>query len=102
VDRPAEIHPLVAGVCSRLAWYFHCNAWLLRAGFIVLLMVKSFWALAVYGGLALLFRCTDHYRGPVRSAKKDFSLESPQFAARNHRIRALDRRFREWEESERQ
>jgi len=102
VDRPAKIHPVVAGVFSRLARFFNCSPWPLRAGFIVLLVVKTFWALAVYVGLAVLFRLTDHFREPARSAEKDFSLESPQFAARNHRIRELDRRFREWEDSGRQ
>jgi phage shock protein PspC (stress-responsive transcriptional regulator) len=97
VDRPVEIRPLVAGVCNRLAGFFRCNAWVLRTGFVLLLLVKTLWTLAVYGGMALLFRLADHYRRPVRSTKKDFTLESPQFAGRNHKIRELERRFSEWE-----
>jgi len=92
-------NPLLAGVCSRLASFFHCNVWVLRAVLVVLLMVKTLWALAVYGGLAILFRITDVCRGTNRSPVEEFSLESPQFEARNHRIRELDRRFREWEDS---
>ena len=99
MQRPASSGPILAGVCSRLARLLRCNVWVLRGGFSVLLLIKTLPALAVYGGLALLFRLRDHYPGSNRSAIEDFSLRSPQFASRNHRIRELDRRFREWEDS---
>ena len=102
MDRCINSNALLAGVCSRLAYVFRCNVWVLRAGFIVLLMIKTLLTLAIYGVLALLFSLVGHYRGSNRSTQYDFSLGSPQFASRNRRIRELDRRFREWEDSLRQ
>lgn len=90
---------LLAGVCGRLAHLFRCNVWVLRAGFILLLLLKTLLTLVVYAVLALLFRMIDHRRGPDRSSREEFSLGSPQFASHNRRIRELDRRFQEWEDS---
>jgi len=101
VAQAAEYTPLLAGVCSRLAAFFRCNAWALRAVFLLLLMVKTLWTLAVYAGLALCFRWVEYSRGTRRSASKEFMLESPRFESRNRRIKELDRRFREWEDSQR-
>jgi phage shock protein PspC (stress-responsive transcriptional regulator) len=94
-----DTHILLAGVCGRLAHLFRCNVWVLRAGFILLLLLKTFLTLVVYGVLALLFRTADYHRGPDRSTRKDYSPGSPRFAAHNRRIKELDRRFREWEDS---
>ena len=95
---PVNSNALLAGVCGRLAHLFRCNVWVLRAAFILLLLLKTLLTLVVYGVLALLFRMVDHRRGRGRSTK-DFSLESPQFACHNRKIRELDRRFQEWEDS---
>ena len=99
MQSPAGKSAIIAGVCSRLARLLRCNVWGLRAGFILLLLIKTLPALAVYGVLALLFHLRDRYPGSKRSETKDFSLGSPQFASRNRRIQELDRRFREWEDS---
>ena len=66
----------------------------------LLLMIKSLLALAVYAALAVLFAVLDRVHLPGRCRQKGFSLESPMFAAHDRRIRELDRRFREWENSQ--
>ena len=95
----AVFHPLLAGVCSRLAQLFHCNAWVLRAGFVLMLVLKTLLAMFLYLVLALLFRLLDRYRSSGHVSDETFSLDSPQFSSRSRRIEELDRRFREWENS---
>jgi phage shock protein PspC (stress-responsive transcriptional regulator) len=99
----ANPSPLLAGVCSRLATLLGCNVWALRAVFIVILLVKTFWAAVVYTLLALVFQAagrlspragSDEEEEPARETS-DWTADS----ARNQRIRDLDRRFRAWEET---
>lgn len=99
MDLPKKAHPLLAGVCSRLGQLLRCNIWVLRTGFALLILIKTFWGLAVYAGLALAFRLIDHYREPGRSTDKEFVLESPRLTTHGTRIRELDRRLSEWERS---
>lgn len=91
--------PMLAGVCSRLAGRLRFNVWVLRGLFVLLLLVKTFLAVVVYVGLALLFQLLD--KG-AKSAS-DLDGDSPEIAAdrfdRSRRIEELDRRFRAWEDS---
>jgi phage shock protein PspC (stress-responsive transcriptional regulator) len=95
----AETSPLLAGVCSRLGRVLRCNAWALRAVFLLLLLFKTLVALFAYVALALLIRLLDRHNGTGRAAGQAFHLVSPQFASLNRRLEELDRRFRAWEES---
>ena len=99
MGRAGESHAVLAGVCSRLGGLFGCNTWVLRTGFVLLFMIKTLWALAVYAGLALAFLLIDRYRRPGQTLERKSMLESPRLTARSVRIEELDRRFREWERS---
>jgi len=90
---------LLAGVCSRMADWFQCNVWVLRAVCIFLLMVKTLLAAAIYAALALLFRLIDRPGASGRSPASDSRLYRARSPGRSPRIEELDRRFREWEQS---
>lgn len=99
MSSPANSTPLLAGVCSRFASLLHFNAWVLRAVFVVLLLAKTVLAVIVYGVLALLFHAADRRRQPQSAAHAQAPANAPQPCPHNERIRDLDRRFREWEQS---
>jgi phage shock protein PspC (stress-responsive transcriptional regulator) len=86
---------LLAGVCAGTARTFGWNVWVLRALFVVFLLVKSIWAVVVYAVLALGFHLLDGQR-PGRS-KPTAGLSSPELSRRSERISDLERRFRELE-----
>jgi phage shock protein PspC (stress-responsive transcriptional regulator) len=96
-----DTHQVLAGVCSRLGRALHCNVWALRAGFLLLLLLKPLLAMLAYTVLALLFRLASRQRGLDRPAGNAFCLLSPQLASRSRRLEALDRRIRAWEDSAR-
>lgn len=85
---------LLAGVCSGIARAFGWNAWVLRALFVLFLLVKTLWAVVAYAALALLFHLGREHR--ARRHEKD-GLASPELAERNRRIEELERRFRDLE-----
>jgi len=86
---------LLAGVCARIAGALGWNVWALRALFVVFLLVKTLWAVAVYAALALFL----HFRpGRGSSESADDSLSSPELSARNRRIADLERRFQDLNE----
>ena len=88
---------LLAGVCAGIARAFDWNVWVLRALFVVFLLVKTLVALAVYAALALFFffaETSKHSDEPGSSP-----LGSPELDERSRRIEELDRKFREWEKS---
>lgn len=85
---------LLAGVCSGIARAFGWNAWVLRALFVLFLLVKTLWAVVAYGVLALLFHLGREQR--ARRHEKD-GLASPELAERNRRIEELERRFHDLE-----
>jgi phage shock protein PspC (stress-responsive transcriptional regulator) len=85
---------LLAGVCSGIARAFGWNAWVLRALFVLFLLVKTFWAVVAYAVLALAF----HFGRERRSQRHGTQgLASPELAERNRRIEELERRFRDLE-----
>ena len=85
---------LLAGVCSGIARAFGWNVWVLRALFVLFLLVKTFWAVVAYAALAVLF----HFGREHRSRHKgNDGLSSPELAERNRRIEELERRFRDLE-----
>lgn len=86
---------LLAGVCAAIARAFGWNAWVLRALFVVLLLVKTLWAVAIYAVLALLFKLFED-SWPGRRKSRD-GLASPELSGRGARIADLERRFRELE-----
>lgn len=85
---------LLAGVCAGAARALGWNVWALRALFVLFLLIKTLWAIAVYAGLALLFYLLD---GPRDARKSGDELGSPELAERNRRIVELERRFRDLE-----
>jgi phage shock protein PspC (stress-responsive transcriptional regulator) len=93
---------LLAGVCAAIAQPFKWNVWALRALFLGFLIIKTWLAVLVYAGLALLQYLMgndwDFWRkstGPV-----DDELVSPELSRRKERIDELERRFRELEGSD--
>jgi len=99
MSSPANTTPLLAGVCSRFADLLHFNVWALRAVFVILLLAKTVLAVIVYGVLALLFHAADRRRQPQDAAPAQAPDNAPQPGPHDERIRDLDRRFREWEQS---
>ena len=99
MSSPANTTPLLAGVCSRFADLLHFNVWALRAVFVILLLAKTVLAVIVYGVLALLFHATDRHRRTQDAAPAQAPDNAPQPGPHDERIRDLDRRFREWEQS---
>jgi phage shock protein PspC (stress-responsive transcriptional regulator) len=85
---------LLAGVCAGTARALDWNVWVLRGLFVLFLLIKTLWAVAAYGLLALLLFLVDHGR---REAPDDDGLESPELAERSRRIEELERRFRDLE-----
>ena len=85
---------LLAGVCSGIARAFGWNAWVLRALFVLFLLVKTVWAVIAYAALALLFYFGREHRSR-RHGKE--GLASPELADRNRRIEELEQRFRDLE-----
>jgi phage shock protein PspC (stress-responsive transcriptional regulator) len=100
MSSPANTTPLLAGVCSHFADLLHFNVWALRAVFVVLLLAKTMLAVILYGVLALLFHAVDRRRQPQEdAAHAQAPANAPQPGPHDERIRDLDRRFREWEQS---
>ena len=85
---------LLAGVCAGIAQAFSWNVWVLRALFAAFLVIKTFWAVLVYAGLALLFHFGNEHRERKKSAE---GLASPELSERNRRIEELEKRFNELE-----
>jgi phage shock protein PspC (stress-responsive transcriptional regulator) len=86
---------LLAGVCAGAARVCNWNVWVLRALFLVFLLVKTLWAVVVYAVLALAFKLfEDQWSG---NSKPGEGLASPELSERNERISDLERRFRELE-----
>jgi len=85
---------LLAGVCAGIAQAFKWNVWVLRALFAAFLLIKTFWAVLVYAGLALLFHFGNEHRERKKSAE---GLASPELSERNRRIEELEKRFNELE-----
>lgn len=86
---------LLAGVCAGIARAFDWNVWVLRALFVVFLLVKTLWAVLAYAVLALAFYLLDgEWAG---SRKSHEGLESPELSKRNERIADLERRFKDLE-----
>lgn len=90
--------PVLAGVCSRFASLLQFNVWALRAVFIILLLTKTVLAVIVYIVLALLIRAMDNRRSKQAAAPdEDSSVAGAPIYS--DRIRDLDRRFSDWEQS---
>jgi len=96
IERPDGA--LLAGVCAGIARTFKWNVWVLRALFIGFLAIKTLAAILVYGGLALLFYLLDSDR--TARNKPSSGLQSPELSGRDERIKDLERRFSELEESD--
>jgi len=84
---------LLAGVCAGIARTFNWNVWVLRALFVIFLLIKTLWAIVAYAVLALLFHLIDG-EGLVRRKSPEV-LRSPELAGRSRRIAELERRFEE-------
>ncbi|MEE4216751.1 MAG: PspC domain-containing protein [Xanthomonadales bacterium] len=85
---------LLAGVCAGIAQAFKWNVWVLRVLFAAFLLIKTFWAVLVYAGLALLF----HFGNELREKKNGTEgLASPELSERSRRISDLEKRFEELE-----
>jgi phage shock protein PspC (stress-responsive transcriptional regulator) len=86
---------LLAGVCAVIAQAFNWNVWVLRALFVVFLLIKALWAIVGYAVLALAFKLfEDQFSGDPKSRE---GLASPELSKRNERIANLESRFRELE-----
>lgn len=90
---------LLAGVCAGIARKFDWNVWVLRALFIGFLVIKTLAAVGVYALLALVFYLSGNEFS--RRGKGDEELVSPELSDRNQRIRDLEKRFRDLEQSDR-
>jgi phage shock protein PspC (stress-responsive transcriptional regulator) len=90
---------LLAGVCTGIARTFDWNVWVLRALFVLFLLIKTLWAIVAYAALALAFHLLDG-EWPGRRKYRG-GLESPELAGRNQRIADLERRFEELERGDR-
>jgi phage shock protein PspC (stress-responsive transcriptional regulator) len=88
---------LLAGVCAGIARALGWNVWALRALFVLFLLIKTLWAIAVYAGLALLLYLLGVPHG---ERKRSDELGSPELSERNRRIADLERRFRDLENGE--
>jgi len=87
---------LLAGVCAGIAQAFKWNVWVLRALFVIFLLVKTLWAVLAYAALAVLFHLGNEHR--ERKHGKE-GLASPELSERNRRIEELEKRFRDLEQS---
>jgi len=86
---------LLAGVCAGIARVFDWNAWVLRALFVIFLLIKTLWAIAAYAALAMVFYLLERDRpGHPKSGRE---LVSPELAGRGRRISDLEKRFEELE-----
>jgi len=94
--RPARIEgALLAGACAGIARTFNWNVWVLRALFVVFLLAKTLWAVALYAILALAFHLFEGARADQSKSEK--GLASPELSTRSERIAELERRFRDLE-----
>ena len=84
---------LLVGVCASIARTFNWNVWVLRGLFAAFLLIKTFWAIAAYAGLALLI----HFGKGFMDNEEDDGLSSPELSDRNQRINDLEKRFRDLE-----
>jgi phage shock protein PspC (stress-responsive transcriptional regulator) len=91
--------PVLAGVCSRFAGLLQFNVWALRAVFIILLLAKTLLAVLVYVVLAFILRAVDKHRSNQVAAAEQDSSAAADHPVYSDRIRDLDRRFNEWEQS---
>lgn len=87
---------LLAGVCAGIAQAFKWNVWVLRALFVVFLLVKTLWAVVAYAVLAVVFHLGNEHR--ERKNGKE-GLASPELSERNRRIEELEKRFRDLEQN---
>jgi phage shock protein PspC (stress-responsive transcriptional regulator) len=94
-DRPDGA--LLAGVCAGIARTFHWNVWVLRALFVGFLALKTIAALIVYAVLAIVFYLSNN--GPIRHNRSSGGLVSPELSERNERIKDLEKRFKDLEQS---
>ncbi len=92
---------LLAGVCAAIARTFKWNVWVLRALFVGFLIIKTWMAVLVYGGLALLLYLAGSNWGRGKKTTQDPAegLSSPELSRRSKRIEELERRFRDLEKS---
>lgn len=86
---------LIAGVCAGIAQVFGWNAWVLRALFVLFLLVETFWTAAVYAVLAILFHLGRQHR--ARHPRSNDGLTSPELSERARRIDELEKRFQDLE-----
>jgi phage shock protein PspC (stress-responsive transcriptional regulator) len=86
---------LLAGVCAGIAQAFHWNVWVLRALFVLFLLVKTFWAVVAYAVLAVIFILFEDQVLARTGSGED--LSSPELSARAQRIADLEKRFRDLE-----
>lgn len=93
MNHPRNDTALLAGVCARIAHRFGWNVWALRALCVVLLLIKTLWAILAYAVMALVLYLIDG-ESPLRS-KSRTGLASPELAGRSRRIADLERRFEE-------
>jgi len=87
---------LLAGVCAGIARALGWNVWVLRALFVLFLLIKTLWAIAAYALLAVVM-CVLDSAGSKAGGKTEGGLESPELAERGRRIADLERRFRDLE-----
>ena len=86
---------LIAGVCAGIARAFGWNAWVLRALFVLFLLIETFWTAVVYAGLAVLLHLGRQHG--LRHPRKKDGLASPELSERARRIDELEKRFRDLE-----
>jgi phage shock protein PspC (stress-responsive transcriptional regulator) len=96
VARERREDALLAGVCAGIANALGWNVWALRTLFVVFLLVKTLWAVALYAALAVGLYLME--RRPGRRGGAASRLRSPELSARSERIAELERRFRELED----
>ena len=85
---------LLAGVCAGIARVFEWNVWVLRALFVIFLLIKTLWAVIAYAALALVFHFGNEFR-EHKNGKE--GLASPELSDRARRIDELEKRFRDLE-----
>ena len=85
---------LLAGVCAGIAQAFKWNVWVLRALFVLFLLVKTLWAVIAYAVLALLFHLGNEQFGRKKGRE---GLASPELSERGRRIEELEKRFQDLE-----
>jgi len=89
---------LLAGVCADIARRLGWNVWVVRALFVLFLVLQTLATGVVYIALALVLRLADGTLGGAdRKSAPPGGLASPDLADRGRRIEDLEARFRELE-----